>query len=254
MYPADEKVSVSAGLHRGLVCFILSLCSGIMRPHHLFAFALSAFSLSSLSFFFCHGNLKFMPMPHASLPSFRCTSPANQVQIQCQQVTHCTDYHCASATCVRHACHLPYEVNGKKTQARHGSHDTNSVCNAMPSPCMLKSFQKARAYEALRAHQISIKGTRQNDAYICADKTVQHENLNTQQQPLSKFPRMSIGGMNQARKCPPRSTTPELCFMLAPPAPPAPVASSKPPSPFGPAHNQAGRCKLVITIPTALQA
>ena len=35
--------------------------------------------------------------------------------------------------------------------------------------------------------------------------------------------------------CTPRSTTPELCFMLAPPAPPAPVASSRPPSPLGPA-------------------
>ena len=41
--------------------------------------------------------------------------------------------------------------------------------------------------------------------------------------------------------------------MLAPPAPPAPVASSKPPSPFGPAHNQADRCKLVIIILTGLQ-
>lgn len=33
----------------------------------------------------------------------------------------------------------------------------------------------------------------------------------------------------------PRSTVLEDCFMLAPPAPPAPVASSNPPSPFGPA-------------------
>ncbi len=66
----------------------------------------------------------------------------------------------------------------------------------------------------------------------------------------------SIGdeAMNEANKSPPRSTTPELCFMLAPPAPPAPVASSKPPSPFGPAHNQAGRCKLVMAPLTGLQA
>lgn len=92
------------GCTKGLVCFISPRRSGVMRPCYLFA--LSAFSLSSFSFFFCHGNLKFMPMPHASLPSFRCTSP---VQVKCQQVTYCTDYHSASATCVQHACHLPCE-------------------------------------------------------------------------------------------------------------------------------------------------
>ncbi len=105
LHPANGKVSISAGLHKkGLVCFISPRRSGVMRPCYLFA--LSAFSLSSFSFFFCHGNLKFMPMPHASLPSFRCTSP---VQVKCQQVTYCTDYHSASATCVQHACHLPCE-------------------------------------------------------------------------------------------------------------------------------------------------
>ncbi len=166
-----------------------------MRPCHLFAFALSAFSLSSLSFFFCHGNLKLMPMPHASLPSFRCTSPAHHVQIQCQQVSHCSDHHSANATCVCHACHLPCEMKGNKTQARHGSHDTNSACNATPTPCTLESFQKARPYEALQAHQNIIKAAREHDAYICANKPLRHANLNTQWQPLGTVPQTRALGI-----------------------------------------------------------
>ncbi len=143
-------------------------------------------------------------------------------------------------------------MNGTKAQASMASRIQISVWKPTPTSCTLKSFLKTRAYEALQSHQTIIKATRENDAYICANKTCKSEHTTAalEHVPSSE----SVGDVNQACKCPPRSTTPELCFMLAPPAPPAPVASSKPPSPFGPAHNQTGRCQLVMTTLTALQA
>jgi hypothetical protein len=43
-------------------------------------------------------------------------------------------------------------------------------------------------------------------------------------------------------------TVEEVCFMLAPPAPPAPVASSRPPSPLGPARGAAAGAGRAVSV------
>ncbi len=75
-----------------LVCFLLVFLVFFLLPWKLEIYAHAPCLLALISLY------------------ITCKAGTNSVL----QAPYCTDYHGTNATCVRHACHLPCEVNGKK--------------------------------------------------------------------------------------------------------------------------------------------